>query len=200
MTAATGTDRAPLTDRGRRTRESLLLAAREVFEKQGYSSTRMGDIAAAAGVSHGTVYTYFDTKESVLAAVVQQVIDDLMASLAASTAADPLDRIRDANARYLDAYAQHAGLLQVVEEAAFTDEAFAEILTTLRRTHVRRVAAAVRRLQAEGAASADLDADSSAAALCAMVEGFARHHSTDSNANHTLTTLWARALGLSHLE
>jgi AcrR family transcriptional regulator len=88
VTAAAGTDRAPLTDRGRRTRESLLAAAREVFEKQGYGSTRMGDIAAAAGVSHGTVYTYFDTKESVLAAVVQQVIDDLMASLAASTAVD----------------------------------------------------------------------------------------------------------------
>lgn len=200
MTTAASTDRAPLTDRGRRTRGALLVAAREVFEGQGYGSTRMGDIAHAAGVSHGTVYTYFDTKESVLAAVVQEVIDDLMASLAASTAVDPLERIGEANARYLDAYAEHAGLLRVVEEAAFTDETFAEILRALRRTHVRRVAAAVRRLQDEGVASADLDAQSSAAALCAMVEGFARHHSTDSGANHTLTTLWARALGLSPLE
>lgn len=200
MTTAPATSRAPLTDRGRRTRESLLVAARGVFEQQGFSSTRMGDIAAAAGVSHGTVYTYFQTKEAVLAAVVQQVIDDLIASLQASTAPDPLDRIRDANARYLDAYAEHAGLLQVVEEAAFTDEAFGEILAALRRTHVSRVASAIRRLQREGEVSADLDAQSSAAALCAMVEGFARHHRTDAAATETLTTLWARALGLSHLQ
>lgn len=197
MTTAADTDRAPLTDRGRRTRGSLLVAARAVFEREGYGSTRMGDIAAGAGVSHGTVYTYFDTKESVLAAVVQEVIDDLMASLAASAAADPLDRIRDANARYLEAYAQHARLLSVVEEASFTDDEFAGILAALRRTHVRRVATAVRRLQSEGVADADLDADSSAAALCAMVEGFARHHRSDATATEILTALWARALGLS---
>jgi AcrR family transcriptional regulator len=200
VTSAPAASRAPLTDRGRRTRQSLLVAARGVFERQGFTGTRMGDIAAAAGVSHGTVYTYFQTKEAVLAAVVQEVIDDLVASLRASTAPDPLDRIRDANARYLDAYAEHAQLLRVVEEAAFTDDTFGEILAALRRTHVSRVASAIRRLQREGVASADLDGQSSAAALCAMVEGFARHHSTDAAANHTLTTLWARALGLSHLQ
>lgn len=206
MTSAPTTDREPLTDRGRRRRDALLVAAREVFEQQGFTATRMGDIAAAAGVSHGTVYTYFETKESVLSAVVQQVIDDLMTSLRASNAPDPLERIRDANARYLAAYAQHARLLRVVEEASFTDEAFRGILEQLRRTHASRVATAIRRLQREGSASTDLDADASAAALCAMVEGFARHwygtteQEPAAAATATLTTLWARALGLSHLE
>ena len=206
MTSAPTTDREPLTDRGRRRRDALLVAAREVFEQQGFTATRMGDIAAAAGVSHGTVYTYFETKESVLSAVVQQVIDDLMTSLRASNAPDPLERIRDANARYLAAYAQHARLLRVVEEASFTDEAFRGILEQLRPTHASRVATAIRRLQREGSASTDLDADASAAALCAMVEGFARHwygtteQEPAAAATATLTTLWARALGLSHLE
>ena len=162
----------------------------------------MGDVAQAAGVSHGTVYTYFETKEAVLEAVVQQVIDDLLASLGSSAEVDPLDRVREANARYLRAYAEHAGLLRVVEEAAFTDERFGEVLQQLRSTHVRRVAAAVRRLQSEGAASADLDPAASAAALCSMVEGFARYHAdaAPAEASHTLTTLWARALGMAHLE
>ena len=52
MTSAPTTDREPLTDRGRRRRDALLVAAREVFEQQGFTATRMGDIAAAAGVSH----------------------------------------------------------------------------------------------------------------------------------------------------
>ena len=176
------------------------------MEQEGCTATRMGDIAPAAGVSHGTVYTYFETKESVLSAVVQQVIDDLMTSLRASNAPDPLERIRDANARYLAAYAQHARLLRVVEEASFTDEAFRGILEQLRRTHASRVATAIRRRKGEASASTDLDADASAAALCAMVEGFARHwygtteQEPAAAATATLTTLWARALGLSHLE
>jgi len=191
-------ERTPLTDRGRRTREALLSGARSVFEEQGFGATRMNDIATAAGTSHGTVYTYFQTKESVLEAVVQQVIDELLASLQASTAPDPTERVRDANARYLAAYAEHARLLRVVEEAAFSDARFDEVLRQLRSTHTSRVAAAIRRLQAEGAASADLDPAASAAALCAMVEGFARHHRADDH--DTLTTLWARALGLSTKE
>jgi AcrR family transcriptional regulator len=50
---------APLTERGRRTRDKLLEAARDVFEEKGYAATRMSDIAARAGVSHGTTYTWF---------------------------------------------------------------------------------------------------------------------------------------------
>lgn len=195
-------ERTPQTDRGRRTRAALLTAAREVFEGQGYAATRMNDIAGAAGVSHGTVYTYFGTKESVLEALLAEAVTDLHRGLRASTAADPVERIRDANERYLAAYRQHARLLLAVEEASVGDDRFREELADLRRTHVRRVAAAIRRLQSEQAVPADLDAQPAAAALCAMVEGFARHwygmgekhdHST---ATKTLTDLWSRALGL----
>ena len=80
----------PLTDRGRRTREALVVAARRVFEERGYDGTRMGDIAEAAGVSHGTVYTWFATKDAVLMAVVESLVDDLYASLSTPEAADPL--------------------------------------------------------------------------------------------------------------
>jgi AcrR family transcriptional regulator len=196
-------DRAPLTARGRRTRASVLEAATKVFIEQGYTATRMSDIATTAGVAHGTVYTYFDTKESVLDSVVEETVADLLASLRASTAADPLDRIADANARYLAAYRQHARLLRVVEEAAYGDDRFRDVLVRLRRTHVRRVAQAVRRLQDEGLALPEPDPDASAAALCAMVEGFARHwlangeQHDEAVATQTLTTLWARALGLA---
>ncbi|MFZ9988114.1 MAG: TetR/AcrR family transcriptional regulator, partial [Candidatus Nanopelagicales bacterium] len=71
----------PLTDRGRRTRDALVVAARGVFEERGYDGTRMGDIAEAAGVSHGTVYTWFATKDAVLMAVVESLVDGLYASL-----------------------------------------------------------------------------------------------------------------------
>jgi AcrR family transcriptional regulator len=193
----------PLTDRGRRTREGLILAARNVFEVRGYDGTRMGDIAAAAGVSHGTVYTWFATKDAVLAAVADSIIADLYASMRTPEGTDAAARIDRANRIYLDSYRQNAGLLGVIEQAAATREEFRAVLAELRATHVRRVAATIERMQKDGDARGDLDPQVSAAALCSMVEGFSRHwfgrgETYDEEvAVRTLTQLWTAALGMT---
>jgi AcrR family transcriptional regulator len=201
-TAAPAVRTPPLTDRGRRTQLRLLEAGRRVFEAKGWAATRMGDIAEAADVSHGTVYTWFPTKDALLRTLVTAMRDDLLGSLRDPEAADPAARIEAANRRYLDVYREHARLLQVVEEAAPADPFFGSVLADLRTTHVGRVADAIRRLQAADSAYPELDAHTSAAALCAMVEGFARHwhgrgeeHDADL-ATATLTHIWTRALGL----
>lgn len=200
MTTATG--REPRTERGRRTRDGLIEAARTVFERQGFAATRMSDIAAEAGVSHGTVYTYFDTKEDVLEATMQQLVDQLLETIGGADLTDPVERIANANERYLSAFAENAPLLRVVEEVSVTDRRFSAILDDLRRSHLQRVTAQVRRQQQDGRVHADLDPQTTAAALCAMVEGFSRHWTQfssidDPNGQATLTVLWQRALGLT---
>ena len=195
--------RAPLSARGERTRTKLVTAARTVFEERGFDGARMGDVAEAAGVSHGTVYTWFDTKEDLLRAVIDSVTAELYASLSVPDATSPIERIAIANERYLAAYRSTARLLEVVEQAAVVDESFRAVLANLRTTHVERVAKTIRRWQRDGAAQTDLDAQVSAAALCAMVEGFARHwlgrgeEHDEATAMRTLTELWARGLGLT---
>ena len=47
----------------------ILQAAVRVFARQGYESSRVGDIAREAGVAYGLVYHYFGSKEAVLEAV-----------------------------------------------------------------------------------------------------------------------------------
>jgi AcrR family transcriptional regulator len=48
----------------RRERQAQILdAARQVFAEQGFHATRMSDIAHAAGVSQGTLYHYFRSKD-----------------------------------------------------------------------------------------------------------------------------------------
>jgi AcrR family transcriptional regulator len=54
------------------TREILLKAAFEEFGKRGIMSTRMSDIAQAAGVSHGTVFAHFKTHEALCIAVIEE--------------------------------------------------------------------------------------------------------------------------------
>jgi TetR/AcrR family transcriptional regulator, fatty acid metabolism regulator protein len=53
-------------------RRLLLEAAVRVFARKGYHSSRVGDIAQEAGVAHGLLYHYFDSKEDVLRSVFRE--------------------------------------------------------------------------------------------------------------------------------
>jgi len=49
----------------------LIDAALSVFAERGYHNTRLDDVAEAAGVTKGTIYHYFDTKEDLLLNVIE---------------------------------------------------------------------------------------------------------------------------------
>lgn len=49
----------------------LLAAALDIFVEKGYAATRLDDVAARAGVSKGTLYLYYDSKESLFKAVIR---------------------------------------------------------------------------------------------------------------------------------
>jgi len=53
-------------------RRQIVDGARRVFLSRGFDAASMGDIAKAAGVSKGTLYVYFENKEELFAAIVQQ--------------------------------------------------------------------------------------------------------------------------------
>ena len=53
-------------------RQEILLAALALFSTNGFEATKIGDIAAEAGVSHGLIYHYFTSKEEILGELVQQ--------------------------------------------------------------------------------------------------------------------------------
>jgi AcrR family transcriptional regulator len=49
----------------------LLEAALRIFAERGYANTRLEDIAAAVGVTKGTIYHYFETKEDLLRKAIE---------------------------------------------------------------------------------------------------------------------------------
>lgn len=53
----------PKQDRAIRTRQSILLAAAEVFDQHGYQATTIAEIINVAGVTKGALYFHFDSKE-----------------------------------------------------------------------------------------------------------------------------------------
>lgn len=189
------------TERGTRTRDALLRAARGVFERDGFAHARIADIVAAAGVAHGTFYTHFKDKREVFGAVVAAAREDLRDGETADD--DPVAAIAAANRAYLDGYARHARLMAVVDQVATLDEEVREDRLRRARDLAARNARAIRRLQRDGRADRDLDPDVAALALTGMVSRMAAMAHAGGvvdpdRLEPTLTRLWTNALRLEH--
>jgi AcrR family transcriptional regulator len=78
MAMTTARKRLPSEER----RATIVEAAGRLFGERGYDSTRLDDIAAAAGVTKPIVYRHFDTKRALYIALLERHRDDL-ASFAA---------------------------------------------------------------------------------------------------------------------
>ena len=63
-------------------RRQLLDAAVRVFARKGFHASRVGDIAEEAGVAHGLLYHYFESKDQVLEAVFHENWSVLLARIA----------------------------------------------------------------------------------------------------------------------
>ena len=61
-----------------RTREDILDAAVRAFARTGYQSVTMRDIAREAGYTAAALYTYFENKQEILAALVKVVIGEFL--------------------------------------------------------------------------------------------------------------------------
>jgi TetR/AcrR family fatty acid metabolism transcriptional regulator len=78
------TDRSIASENGGRRgavedrRRAILDAAVRVFARDGYHTSRVGDIAEEAGVAHGLLYHYFPSKDEVLATVFRENWGDLL--------------------------------------------------------------------------------------------------------------------------
>ncbi len=57
-------------------RRQILAAAIEVFARKGFHSANVSDVAARAGVSQGTIYLYFKSKEELLETALLSFFED----------------------------------------------------------------------------------------------------------------------------
>ena len=56
------------------THERIVKSALRLFEKQGFAATRTQDIAVDAGISHGSIFVHFKTREELLIHVCQRFL------------------------------------------------------------------------------------------------------------------------------
>lgn len=82
----------------------ILEAALTVFTERGLAGARMEDIAAAAGISKGTLYLYFSGKEELFQEAIREKVAQTLEGLAsAAPPGEPVQRLT----RFVEAYWTH---------------------------------------------------------------------------------------------
>lgn len=83
-------------DRGQATRHELIRTATELFAALGYDGTSIEAVLKASGVSRGSLYHHFDSKEALFEAVLEGLADRIGAELSSASGdtGDAVDALR----------------------------------------------------------------------------------------------------------
>ncbi|HIF93721.1 MAG: TetR/AcrR family transcriptional regulator [Myxococcales bacterium] len=129
----------PQQARSRRTREKLIEAAVECFERHGFDDTTTAMIASEAGVAVGTVYNYFTDKREIILelfeATDREIADEVIAQLDPASwrgSIDPRDRTRSLIDVIFHAQRLRPGIQRILWAQYFKDPEFREPFEALR--------------------------------------------------------------------
>jgi AcrR family transcriptional regulator len=110
----------PAQERSKETVRALVGAAARILEKESYERANVNRIADVAGVSVGSLYQYFPTKEALVAAVARKLETDMLAVFQDGLQDDALlpfdDALRAVVIRTVRAFRVNPRLRQVIVE------------------------------------------------------------------------------------
>jgi AcrR family transcriptional regulator len=138
-------------------RQQLLDAATWVFARKGYRRAGISDIIARAGVARGTFYLYFDSKERVFLAIVEDFHRKVSHAITATSeppsppVTDPETLLRISFRRWLGFFAANRdAAIVILKEASSIDPRFEQGFMQLRWAAIDFFAARYRGFQTMG--------------------------------------------------
>ena len=147
------TDRSTAPEEKRRL---ILQAAVRVFARKGFHDSRVGDIAEEAGVAHGLLYHYFDSKDELLETIFHETWSELLAAMRDVEESDARAReqLRGVAAILLRSWRRDPDLVRVLVREVARSPHLQE-----RLVEVGEAFAAIRRMIERGQADGDFRAD-----------------------------------------
>jgi AcrR family transcriptional regulator len=166
---------SPRPDVSEERKNQILDAAAAVFSRLGFHEARMDDIVRESGLSKGTLYWYFTSKDAIITGLMQRIFDLGMGGLRRLEGADgPVrERLLDYTRRLGDDFQR----LSAVQSIAFEFYAVAARHKTVRqflKEYFKQYRATVARLIAQGIDRGEfrpVDPDTVATTLAALYEG-----------------------------
>lgn len=196
--------RRPAKKAAPQSREQILRAVEAMLQSRRLEEMKVSEIVEAAGVSRATFYVHFDTKFSVVAALIEDHVDrqlEIWAPL--FEGAGPIEEqlIRDSIVATLQRWEGHAAVLSAAIEGWHTDPEIHELWSAMLARFYEALETRIRRGDPVGA---HVDVEALAVGLIALLERcvylaistpdsvFAR---SDMAVVDTVTTIWSRSLG-----
>lgn len=134
---------APTSRRDRRkagAKRRLLSAARQAIAEAGVAGVRIADVTARADLGFGTFYSYFDSKDALVDAVVDEVLSDLGSTIgpAALEFDDPAEAAAASYRRFLRFARDEPELAKIIVELDRANDAFVEAVRPWARETLER--------------------------------------------------------------
>ncbi|MCR9165747.1 MAG: TetR/AcrR family transcriptional regulator [Nannocystaceae bacterium] len=142
--------RVPKQERARAKRQALLDAGLREFSAREYPEVTARSIAKAAGVSVGTFYEYFDSKDVLLRTVQERLLRTFMERVVDDDAPDPAEAIRRGLALTYAFHVEHPRLHATVEYRRRFDPELEALMQTLDAAIAQRIRSALQRWKVPG--------------------------------------------------
>ena len=195
-----------LGPRAERTRRRLIDSASRLFAERGYIGTSVSDIAEDAGVSLATFYQYFAERNDIVAVLVVEVIDEMLAK-----GVDRWDArsgrlgLRRVIAPYVEAYDHHRDFFELWQCVTHVDSRMRQLYRDYHGAYQHRFAKYLAEGVELGLVRNDLSPEGMARAMTLLMERYCYEvfvlDRPDPAPDHDdvtdlLTVLWADAIGL----
>lgn len=182
--------------RGEKTRRKLLDAGAKVLPSHGYQAARVDDIAAVAGVSHGSFYRYFQNKDDFFRVLAEDASLRMIELLEAFPPEGGRDALRTWTKEWFHTYESNGGVISVWQEMQAAEPTLAAFSLEVAFAVIGRLG---RILEARGFGDPSIDA----LAFLALVERMPysvftlRFSERDEAIDATVTMIRRGFLGLS---
>jgi AcrR family transcriptional regulator len=159
-------------------RRHILQAAEECFRRDGFRGASIGDICAAARMSPGHLYHYFDSKEAIIEALFELRLQRgaaMVGELTLTPKADVITSLRgwlDEHVKNVRAHGSSLDLEMSAESAR--NPAIAKITSRSERVVRELLSRVIREGQERGQVDSGLDPDSVAAVVHSIIFGLNR--------------------------
>jgi AcrR family transcriptional regulator len=161
-------------------REQILTAAQKCFARKGFHTASMNDVFAEAGLSAGAVYSYFKSKDDIIAAMADRAVGLVQPFFDGVLAEDPTPPLTEVLRRF-------AALLQDLAEGpmsvapqVWAAATYNPDLTSTVATNMRRMRAfwteIASREQKAGRLAPDADPVAVGTVLFTMIPGYLLSH------------------------
>ena len=158
-------------------RARILEGARKVFAQKGMAAT-MAEVAAAAGVSQGLAYRYFDSKEAIFKELLEQTVQAGIAGIPRilERPGTPGERLRFLIERAWNGRREHPELYELMYQMLY-DESTPDSLRVLVGKQGSAFVEAIRKLIVEGQATGEVaegDPDQLVTLVLVSLDGLSR--------------------------